>query len=304
MYIQRGNGTPALAPPLLPMSLQMDDASSDWMDSVDQISFPDYWEVVWQGNYLKVKSPNHTKRGGGSRKYRPITEFSRKARFRMLQMVGKIDWNEIPDCLFLTLTWPDDVVHVDVEKRNRERYRFHRSVEEYCKREVSGVWRVEWQPRKSGTHKGNIYPHIHLMLFGVRYIPAKLIRQWWKGIIGSEETPRIDVQRVKRGEGPALYVSKYCGKVNDQCNLVNVPYLNKTGRHYGFMRQAKIKRHEKHTWHVRNAEIIKWLRKAASSKLGWYDLSIDSGFTLLGEFAELLGQRIEKIALDKGMWND
>jgi hypothetical protein len=75
---------------------------------------------------------------------------------------------DLPD--FVTLTLPDDCfedsvssfaktakLHLDVLLK-----RLHRACDSAC-----GFWRIEWKARKSGKHEGKLFPHFHLLVWGL-----------------------------------------------------------------------------------------------------------------------------------------
>jgi hypothetical protein len=92
-----------------------------------------------------------------------IVEFTSASRRRMLELLARIEQEAVP--LFVTLTYPDDF------PLYREDYKSH--LEAFCDRiqrrwpTAAMIWKLEFQERKSGTHKGKIAPHYHLFLFGV-----------------------------------------------------------------------------------------------------------------------------------------
>ena len=108
------------------------------------------WTLEIQGQRLKLirPQPYEHKRCPGKRK--SIGVFTRQARFRMLKMVASVEWQSIGNSLFITLTYPDEVAHVDHKKRNRERYLFLRYIENYLGKEVAALWRVEYVPHQNG----------------------------------------------------------------------------------------------------------------------------------------------------------
>jgi hypothetical protein len=71
---------------------------------------------------------------------------------------------------FVTATLPDDTFDDNVA-------RFARSakgwLDTFTKRllrvcpTAAGFWRIEWKARKSGLHVGKLFPHFHLMVWGL-----------------------------------------------------------------------------------------------------------------------------------------
>jgi hypothetical protein len=73
---------------------------------------------------------------------------------------------------FVTLTFPDNCfedsvtafgktakLHLDVLLK-----RLHRVCPSAC-----GFWRMEWKARKSGVHEGKLFPHFHLLVWGLPF---------------------------------------------------------------------------------------------------------------------------------------
>lgn len=95
--------------------------------------------------------------------------FSFGSRRRMLDRLNQISVSaDHPD--FVTLTLPDDCfedsvaafaktakLHLDVLLK-----RLGRVCESAC-----GFWRIEWKARKSGKHEGKLFPHFHLLVWGL-----------------------------------------------------------------------------------------------------------------------------------------
>jgi hypothetical protein len=95
--------------------------------------------------------------------------FSSGSRRRMLDRLNQVSCGaDMPD--FVTLTLPDDCfednvgkfaktakLHLDVLLK-----RLHRACSSAC-----GFWRIEWKARKSGLHVGKLFPHFHLLVWGM-----------------------------------------------------------------------------------------------------------------------------------------
>jgi len=95
--------------------------------------------------------------------------FSFGSRRRMLDRLNQVSVAaEHPD--FVTLTLPDDTfqdcvasfaktakLHLDVLIK-----RLRRACPTAC-----GFWRIEWKARKSGAYEGKLFPHFHLLIWGL-----------------------------------------------------------------------------------------------------------------------------------------
>lgn len=95
--------------------------------------------------------------------------FSFGSRRRMLDRLNQVSVGaDLPD--FVTLTLPDDCFEDDVGKFSKTAKlhldvllkRLRRACESAC-----GFWRIEWMARKSGKHEGKLFPHFHLLVWGV-----------------------------------------------------------------------------------------------------------------------------------------
>jgi hypothetical protein len=87
----------------------------------------------------------------------------------MLDRLNQVSCGAVlPD--FVTLTLPDDCfddsvtsfaktakLHLDALLK-----RLHRACPSAC-----GFWRIEWKARKSGLHEGKLFPHFHLLIWGL-----------------------------------------------------------------------------------------------------------------------------------------
>lgn len=100
--------------------------------------------------------------------------FSRGSRRRLLDRLNTVSKAaELP--AFITMTFPDDVFMDSASefaafaksKMDTFLKRLRRVEESAC-----GLWRIEWQARKSGAHEGKLFPHFHLLLWG---LPKRLL---------------------------------------------------------------------------------------------------------------------------------
>jgi hypothetical protein len=70
----------------------------------------------------------------------------------------------------VTLTLPDDVYYPVVSefavRAKRWLDAFFKRLSRACPT-AAGFWRIEWQDRKSGEHVGKLFPHFHLLLWGL-----------------------------------------------------------------------------------------------------------------------------------------
>jgi hypothetical protein len=99
-----------------------------------------------------------------------IKGFSFSSRRRMLNRLNSVSVGaSLPQ--FVTMTLPDDVFCDDVgEFAKRAKHWldvFTRRLVRACP-SASGFWRIEWQSRKSGAYEGKLFPHFHLLVWGLR----------------------------------------------------------------------------------------------------------------------------------------
>jgi len=158
----------------------------------------------------------------------------------MLKCIAKIDWGRVPYGVFITLTYPDGYWVRDYGQRTIDRSRFLRDLEKHLGREVSVLWRVEWQKRKTGSKKGEVAPHLHMMVLGVRFVACTVVRDLWRKVLDCRGTLCTDVRGVNGKEGCGRYLAKYISKAT---SLDNAAYLNNphmAGRHWGLTRPTLV----------------------------------------------------------------
>ena len=259
---------------------------------------PVRWFAETSGAICTIKEVRYRQYVAAKKPRKGISKFTRASRLRMLSMLATIRWDDVPESSFLTVTYPDPNVHTDSQKRNQERYLLHRMIERFAGITVPTMWRVEWKERLTGANVGEVLPHIHMLAFGGRYVGRERLRSWWRSIIKAEGRLEVDSQIVSAGDTVGLYISKYCGKVEDvSSSLDNGAYLN-TGRQWGVLRKSRLPIYEKQMVEVRSAELLGWLRGLASSVLPNYDPDWGGSFRLLGSIGsaanlKILGELID-----------
>jgi len=246
----------------------------------------DRWSIETQGSLLQVKFHPANPRRISPPTDKTVKHFSRASRLRLLKHIARMDWNGIGESLFITLTYPDQVGQRTKEQRTYDRSRIVQEIERFAKKRVPILWRCEWVPRKSGRRKGKLECHLHLMVFGVARIPWQLLRRWWQRIIEWPNYVRTDIRKCIDGKMAAKYVAKYCAKVGQASSLVNAPYLNMGGRHWGVCRRSLIPKHPQRIELELSPVQVSVLRSVAAAILPLYDERYDSSFTLLGDKAE------------------
>ena len=159
-----------------------------------------------------------------------VVGFGRRPRKRMIEKMAKIR-NE-DGCHFLALTCSDETwVRFDKadqagmaaflkQKKHAMEKRFKRVFPN-----VGGIWRLEFQERKSGALLGVPVPHLHLVIFGASSVKPALLQRWlslaWYQVVGSGDQKHLragtNCRVLLSRRHAANYVSKYIGKEeNDQ----------------------------------------------------------------------------------------
>lgn len=248
-----------------------------------QLAAAQSYKLVRQGNLVTFSKFQKWSPKTPSRKGKALNGFSEGARLRLIKFVATLDWNKIGKCLFVTLTYPDEVSNPDKDLRNRQRYLFMRYVENYVGREINGVWRIEWMARQTGENIGKVCPHFHLMLFGIRFIPKEKIRQWWRNVLHVNGDLATDVRRCGNRKKASIYLTKYTCKRIERATLDNAPYLNTDGRHYGFLRKEQIPLTTPEVFVDLSIDEIRWFQHYATENLPWYGGCSNESFTLFGE---------------------
>lgn len=91
---------------------------------------------------------------------------------------------------FVTLTLPDESFRDSVSAFAKDAKAwldtFLKRLRRVCP-EASGFWRIEWLARKSGHHEGKLFPHFHLLVWG---LPE---RQWTEARRRGEGEIFVDV---------------------------------------------------------------------------------------------------------------
>jgi len=255
--------------------------------------------AVWQGGLLEITYVKQQKEFRMPGRRRTVSGFSPAARLRMLRTVATVQWERVKASLFITLTYPDSVCRRTSDERNRDRYQFLRSMERYLGKEVGALWRIEWQKRKSGALKGTTVPHVHLIVFGIGYIPYQKIREWWRAVLHVDGALATDVQKIKGGKMVARYVSKYCAKLPEERSLDNASYVNTHGRHWGIHRKDKIPFSERWVIPCLTKQDIQLAENAGCQVFRYFTREAGQGFSLLGDLAEKVGEELFLRMIDK-----
>jgi hypothetical protein len=201
------------------------------------------------------------RKGGGVR--RKITRLSRKSRNHMIEKLCRLE--ELPD-YFLTLTLADSFIdrqygeYPGPEELSR---RIHRDFNKWTQRPAFQacvrwyMWRLEFEPRKSGEYIGKMFPHMHMMValkqMGSEQVELaqvwRIMTEWNLQVKGCDDHLRVTLHRksYQKLDGRKLvytYFSKYSAKTSEPIEMID----NETGevfhvpigRQWGFSKNAPI----------------------------------------------------------------
>lgn len=173
--------------------------------------------------------------GGGVRGR--ISGFSENSRRRLMYRLAKIERGGLP--VLVTLTYPDCYYE------RLERFEnWKRDIDTLGKRisrafpGAGACWKMEIIDRKSGLYKGVMFPHFHLLIWGVG---VDLLREFislaWFQVVKTGDIHHFKagtrVEQVRTENGVRSYVSKYLCKTAAE----NTRYL---GRWWGFIGKKNL----------------------------------------------------------------
>jgi hypothetical protein len=256
------------------------------------------WWATTQGRLLLVREKWNWRKSPQTEKRGSIGGFSNASRLRMLKTIAIIDWSKVGPSLLITLTYPGELGKRRYSERVKDLYLFHRYMEKHLGKEVALLWRTEWKVRKSGQQKGQLLPHVHLVVFDVRWIPWQAVRGWWRTILGHEGPLATDVGRAGDGDTAARYAAKYAAKPAEEGSLDSAAYLNNSiGRAWGVKRRRLIPFCDKDSFRL-GEKLARQLRQLAATIFEGYDVERGEGFTLFGDIAVMVGKDLMKKGID------
>lgn len=217
--------------------------------------------VEAQGHLFRLKVPGRPMPGDGAVRG-TVTTFSLRSRKRMLESLARLDMENAGFVCFVTLTYPDGPDGAPaVEQTNRDLQVFFKRLRRHAP-ECSGIWRREWEARKSGAFAGTVFPHFHMLFFGLPFLPHEELNRTWREVVGVEGYLRTEIKGIASWKQALHYVSKYMAKVKRgpgpaaparTCggdaeppasrSLVNVPYLagaTGMGRSWGIFNRKSL----------------------------------------------------------------
>ena len=207
--------------------------------------------VTAQGRLLEVKvSGYHSKNKSSGGNKKAIKEFSARSRVRLLKLVSRLDISKEKYPVFITLTFAQK--YPSPQQAKEYMRLFVRKLNRRSSREVSAIWRLEFQERGA--------PHFHLIVFGMDYIKKELVSELWGDTISKEywddgeRPPFTRIEGVQQHRKLIYYVSKYVAKADPKpegqgsaCGFNSVLYSDAIGRFWGIIKRnilpmAEIKR--------------------------------------------------------------
>jgi hypothetical protein len=184
-------------------------------------------EVESQGSVFKASVRGRSARGGGKRGV--VSGFSRGSRKRLIEKALRLRTDK--KLLFVTLTYKELVSPKQVK----------RDLDVFVKRLLrrfpilSGLWRFGVE--SSGLRDYN--PHLHLLLFGLSWLPVEWLEREWSEVTGCAGgfvwIELVGWRRV------LAYVAKYVARVEYQDSLDFITYLTGdswVGRFWGVFNRS------------------------------------------------------------------
>lgn len=254
-------------------------------------------EIIVRGNVLQYKNGLAWEPPPGCEKREAITTFSDAARRRMIHEINAIDFRNTPLSVCITLTYPDEHIFDDQYARGMQRSMFLRKVETHLKREIYGIWRTEWLPRKTGKYVGWLAPHIHLVLFRIRWIHRDIVNDIWKSVLHHDGYLRTDTRRARKEKTTLHYLAKYVSK-KVSSSLVIASYPNSPdGKHYDWIRRNLLPMYPRETISKITEEQHEYAHAAHKRSWPESETAFGESFTILGKSAMTAGKIIKQMEL-------
>jgi len=255
--------------------------------------------VIMQGKLVKFTVSGHKQPTRKKSQRGEVWGLSPTARLRLLRQIARVSWQELPSGQFVTLTLPDERAATPYKILTMWRHHWMRDVESRVGRQVPILWRKEPIDRKSGIHTGKLVCHFHLSVFTERKLTEDFVTERWKTAMAWEGYSRNDVRPMKDGLHAALYAAKYMAKNDEDSILVNLPYLTKPGRMWGWHRPELIPYCHETTMSGITPETFREMLQTACCIRGKTLESDLEGQTCIGPIADAVKEAVLKIALDR-----
>lgn len=283
------------------MSRNLDEATLDYFRLRPHFTQHLLWTLEVQGDRVTLAKHNVETKPFIRAKRNPCWHFTKRARSRMLRFVAGVDWPSCEYGKFITVTYPDSSLLGKNTDTNIHRYLFHRSMENHLGKRISLLWRIEWKERQSGMFVGKLAPHIHMVCFGKISLDKSDVLCLWQKAIGVTEWVSVDCDDLQDARKCGIYVSKYCAKSPELQSLDKVSYLNKPGRHWGYLRKPLIPLHPRIEFADLSYDLVIKLQAMQREYNPEYLAPVDGGFTMLGQRAERWREVIMRQCVDAGI---
>jgi len=215
--------------------------------------------------------------GGGMRG--KIREFSKESRTRLMKKLSSYydyvsHWQH--------LTFADEIFDFcsfdNVVEKSSYRLKL---LSQWYKRQnfaCSVIWRREYEPRKSGSRKGQLLPHFHLLFIStkkltdlqVRVMSLRIATAWWHINRGPRKMLKVNTHssswaKIQDPVHASRYVSKYIAKTTGEI----FPEGASLGRFWGVMQKETLPEILVDEIHLPNRLSLiyrRYLRKLAKGK--------------------------------------
>ncbi len=250
-------------------------------------------KIYQGGSLLECKRPRSwtTMEGKKVKPRGKIKAFSEASRRRMLRLIAKLEQTRKP--LWFDLTYPDEFYNERMDgKRLKESHlkKFFQRLQ-YVYPEVAVIWKLEYKARKSGKHVGVMFPHFHMLVWGLHdenlYDLRQLVARMWWEVCGQLSDAHLEagtsVSRIKSYRGVFFYAAKYMSKEVEE-------EVSEVGRWWGVKGRENLPEAYCHV--IDNLEdeqykaIIDWMAEYAGfpESEHWQGLSIFCDTDLFMEF--------------------
>lgn len=258
--------------------------------------------TTFQGGLMKVARPGLTiqkKDCSRSPKRGNVHGMSKRSRKRMLELCATISSTQ--EARFVTLGYSDLTIPWQAEQAKANL----RALMERLRRDApqaSAIWRMECEPRQSGSFVGYEVPHFHLIVFGASHLKqpnperpeySGYFHDAWSQIVGHYDAypddglhdMNIQDKTLDCRRAVMYYVSKYAAKMTEHSPILGyVPYPH-TGRVWGVHNRDCLPQEKsiKITLNMPSAAFyaMKWL--ASRQFAGIAANRLYEGFTLFGQ---------------------
>lgn len=192
-----------------------------WADGGKSVSLTVYADVV----QVQVVGAAERRTADYEARRGVCVGFGKRPRRRMMEALAKI--RNVVGGHFLTLTFPDAVwQYFSADDQGGMAHYAKEKLHALEKRltarfpAVGGIWRLEFQDRKSGALLGTFVPHFHILAFGIEGAHLALLQRWlsdvWFDVVGSGDEKHLragtNCRELSSRRHAAAYVSKYVGK--------------------------------------------------------------------------------------------